>query len=40
MLNKNSIAPLINDVPYMPPSEIMKYMYTDNNIIVCKKVDK
>ena len=40
IINSNSVAPLINDVPKMKPSEIMKYTYTGNSVIVCKKVDK
>lgn len=40
MINSNSTIPLLNDVPKMTPSEILQHMYTENNIIVCKKVNK
>ena len=37
--NKNSLTKLINNVPYMPLSEAIKYLYTDNDTIVCKRVN-
>lgn len=38
VINKNSVAPLLNNVPKMSQSEIFKSMYIGNNEIVCKVV--
>ena len=35
----DTVTKLINNVPYMPLSEATKYLYTDNDTIVCKRVN-